>query len=95
MNLEQTESVRGVIDFTPNTDFPDICNKCVIHSNNGTLMLIPREGKWVLFSCPIVFKVVMPKAQPEAVGLLGWAVFGLGWADKLALSQGPAQASFG
>ena len=43
MQGEQTESVWGVIDFTPNTNFPDIRNKCVIHSNNGTCMLIPRE----------------------------------------------------
>ena len=44
MEGEQTEYVWGVIDFTPDTDFPDIRNKCVIHSNNGTCMLIPREG---------------------------------------------------
>ena len=43
MEGEQTEYVWGVIDFTPDTDFPDIRNKCVIHSNNGTCMLIPRE----------------------------------------------------
>ena len=44
MEGEQTEYVWGVIDFTPDTDFPDIRNKCVIHSNNGTCMIIPREG---------------------------------------------------
>ena len=44
MEGEQTEYVWGVIDFTPDTDFPDIRNKCVIHSNNGTCMVIPREG---------------------------------------------------
>ena len=43
MEGEQTEYVWGVIDFTPDTDFPDIRNKCVIHSNNGTCMIIPRE----------------------------------------------------
>ena len=44
MEGEQTEYIWGVIDFTPETDFPDIRNKCVIHSNNGTCMVIPREG---------------------------------------------------
>lgn len=44
MEGEQTEYVWGVIDFTPDTDFPDIRNKCVVHSNNGTCMVIPREG---------------------------------------------------
>ena len=43
MEGEQTDYVWGVIDFTPDTDFPDIRNKCVIHSNNGTCMVIPRE----------------------------------------------------
>ena len=44
MEGEQTEYVWGVIDFTPDTDFPDIRNKCVVHSNNGTCMTIPREA---------------------------------------------------
>jgi len=43
MEGEQTDDVWGVIDFTPNTDFPDIRNICLIHSNNGTCMIIPRE----------------------------------------------------
>ena len=43
MEGEQTEYVWGVVDFVPDTDFPDIRNKCVIHSNNGTCMVIPRE----------------------------------------------------
>ena len=28
----------------PETDFPDIRNRCAIHSNNGSCMIIPREG---------------------------------------------------
>ena len=44
MEGEQTEYVWGVIDFTPDTDFPDIRNKCVVHSNSGARMIIPREG---------------------------------------------------
>lgn len=28
----------------PKTDFPDIRNRCAIHSQNGSCMIIPREG---------------------------------------------------
>ncbi|KAF8202399.1 FAD binding domain-containing protein [Pholiota molesta] len=41
---EQTNYIWGVIDFTPDTDFPDIRNRTAIHSNNGSCMIIPREG---------------------------------------------------
>ena len=43
MEGEQTEYVWGVVDLTPDTDFPDIRSRCVIHSNNGSCMIIPRE----------------------------------------------------
>lgn len=41
---EQTNYVWGVIDLVPDTDFPDIRNRTAIHSNNGSCMVIPREG---------------------------------------------------
>ena len=44
MQGEQTEFVWGVIDFIPDTDFPDFRTKSAVHSNNGTCMVIPREG---------------------------------------------------
>ncbi|KIM44405.1 hypothetical protein M413DRAFT_442389 [Hebeloma cylindrosporum] len=44
MEGEQTEYIWGVVDLTPETDFPDIRNKSAIHSNNGSCMIIPREG---------------------------------------------------
>ena len=28
----------------PETDFPDIRNRCAIHSDTGSCMVIPREG---------------------------------------------------
>ncbi|KAF8826089.1 hypothetical protein HHX47_DHR6000683 [Lentinula edodes] len=43
MEGEQTEYVWGVVDLVPDTDFPDVRNKCAIHSNNGSCMIIPRE----------------------------------------------------
>lgn len=44
MEGEQTEYIWGVVDLTPETDFPDIRNRCAIHSNHGSCMIIPREG---------------------------------------------------
>ncbi|KAF7332387.1 hypothetical protein MKEN_00120500 [Mycena kentingensis (nom. inval.)] len=44
MEGSQTEFVWGVVDFVPKTDFPDIRNRCAIHSENGSCMVIPREG---------------------------------------------------
>jgi phenol 2-monooxygenase (NADPH) len=44
MEGEQTDYVWGVVDMVPDTDFPDIRNRCVIHSNHGSCMVIPREG---------------------------------------------------
>lgn len=34
----------GVMDTLAVTDFPDIRTKCAIHSKNGSILLIPREG---------------------------------------------------
>lgn len=33
--------------MVPETDFPDIRNRCAIHSTNGSCMIIPREGDTV------------------------------------------------
>ncbi|KAJ8473160.1 hypothetical protein ONZ45_g16403 [Pleurotus djamor] len=44
MEGEQTDYVWGVVDIVPDTDFPDIRNRCAIHSHNGSCMIIPREG---------------------------------------------------
>lgn len=39
-----SEYIWGVLDIVPSTDFPDIRNKCAIHSTNGSCMIIPREA---------------------------------------------------
>ncbi|KIL69101.1 hypothetical protein M378DRAFT_70250 [Amanita muscaria Koide BX008] len=41
---DQTDSVWGVIDIVPVTDFPYIRCKAVIPANSGTVINIPREG---------------------------------------------------
>lgn len=38
------DSVWGVMDVYARTNFPDIRKKAVIHSDAGSLMVIPREG---------------------------------------------------
>ena len=38
------DHIWGVIDTVPETNFPDIRNRCVIHSESGSCMVIPREG---------------------------------------------------
>ncbi|KAJ6619953.1 FAD binding domain-containing protein [Mycena sp. CBHHK59/15] len=44
MEGSQTDYVWGVVDMVPDTDFLDIRNRCAIHSENGSCMIIPREG---------------------------------------------------
>ncbi|KAF7302055.1 hypothetical protein MIND_00772000 [Mycena indigotica] len=44
MEGSQTDYVWGVVDMIPETDFPDIRNKSAVHSENGSCMVIPREG---------------------------------------------------
>ncbi|CZT08059.1 probable phenol monooxygenase [Rhynchosporium agropyri] len=40
---ETSDFIWGVIDFVADTDFPDIRRRSAIHSNNGSVMVIPRE----------------------------------------------------
>ncbi|KAF1958023.1 phenol 2-monooxygenase-like protein [Byssothecium circinans] len=41
---ETTDTVWGVMDIYPVTNFPDIRRKCTIHSQAGNILIIPREG---------------------------------------------------
>ncbi|KAF7294370.1 hypothetical protein HMN09_01166300 [Mycena chlorophos] len=47
MEGSQTDYIWGVVDMIPDTDFPDIRNKSAVHSDNGSCMIIPREGDMV------------------------------------------------
>ena len=43
-----TDYIWGVLDIIPITDFPDVRQRCAIHSANaGSVMIIPRENKLV------------------------------------------------
>jgi phenol 2-monooxygenase len=43
MDGEQSEFIWGVLDMVPDTDFPDVRNKSLVHSNHGSALLVPRE----------------------------------------------------
>jgi phenol 2-monooxygenase len=40
---ETSDHIWGVCDFVADTDFPDIRNRCAVHSSAGSVMVIPRE----------------------------------------------------
>ncbi|KAJ4392728.1 hypothetical protein N0V91_011294 [Didymella pomorum] len=40
---ETTDHIWGVSDFVATTDFPDIRKRCAVHSDAGSVMVIPRE----------------------------------------------------
>lgn len=40
---QRIEFIWGVLDMVPDTDFPDIRNKSLVHSNHGSALLVPRE----------------------------------------------------
>ncbi|KAJ5812014.1 FAD binding domain-containing protein [Penicillium riverlandense] len=41
---DSTNTLWGVIDLYPRTDFPDLRKKVILHSDAGQLGIIPREG---------------------------------------------------
>ena len=41
---DTVDSVWGVMDIFPQTDFPDIRKKAVLQTQAGSLLIIPREG---------------------------------------------------
>ncbi|EEU33337.1 uncharacterized protein NECHADRAFT_89551 [Fusarium vanettenii 77-13-4] len=47
LTADSIDEILGVLDIIPITDFPDIRYRCAIHSDSGSMMVIPREGKYV------------------------------------------------
>lgn len=41
---DSTDAVWGVMDIYPQTDFPDIRKKGILRTQEGSLLIIPREG---------------------------------------------------
>lgn len=48
MEGDSTDSKWGVMDVYVRTDFPDIRKKSIISSNHGNLLIIPREGDFLV-----------------------------------------------
>lgn len=65
MEGEQTDFVWGVMDTIPDTDFPDIRNRCAIHSDNGSIMVIPREGDKVRLYVQLSDKETGPATKAD------------------------------
>jgi phenol 2-monooxygenase len=42
---DSTDAVWGVMDIFPRTNFPDIRKKAVVQTPQGSLLIIPREGR--------------------------------------------------
>ncbi|KAI1484871.1 FAD binding domain-containing protein [Biscogniauxia mediterranea] len=45
---DSTDAVWGVMDVFPRTDFPDIRKKCLLLSSAGNMVIIPREGDYMV-----------------------------------------------
>ena len=41
---DSTDAVWGVMDVYPRTNFPDVRKKATLHSEDGVVLIIPREG---------------------------------------------------
>ncbi|KAI9464683.1 FAD binding domain-containing protein [Boletus coccyginus] len=63
MEGEQTDYIWGVVDIVPETNFPDIRNRTVIHSEKGSCMIIPREGDTV--------RLYTQLSDADVIGLTG------------------------
>lgn len=62
---DSSDAVWGVMDIFPRTNFPDIRKKSTIHSDMGSIVLIPREGGFM-----VRFYVQMPAGtDPKRVSL--------------------------
>jgi phenol 2-monooxygenase len=62
---DTSDTVWGVMDIYPLTNFPDIRRKCTIHSSSGNLLIIPREGGSL-----VRFYIQLPAgSQPKDVKL--------------------------
>lgn len=45
MEGDKKDQNFGVMDIVPLSDFPDMRQSCVIHSNSGSVMTVPRENR--------------------------------------------------
>lgn len=48
-----TDSVFGVVDIIPKSNFPDIRRVCYLRASTGTILLVPRSNKEVRLYVPV------------------------------------------
>jgi phenol 2-monooxygenase len=63
---ESSDFIWGVVDFVAETDFPDIRRRCAIHSDNGSVMVIPRETTATGEYLTRLYVHVQEEAKPES-----------------------------
>lgn len=63
---ETSDFIWGVVDFVAETDFPDIRRRCAIHSDNGSVMVIPRERIQTGEYLTRLYVHVQDEVQPES-----------------------------
>ncbi|KAK4184066.1 putative phenol 2-monooxygenase [Podospora australis] len=55
-----TDSVFGVVDFVPKSNFPDLRRVCYLRAATGTILLVPRSNKEVRMYIPVESGTVLP-----------------------------------
>ncbi|KAK3324410.1 FAD binding domain-containing protein [Cercophora scortea] len=55
-----TDSVFGVVDIVPKTNFPDIRRVCYLRADTGTILLVPRSNKEVRLYIPVESGSALP-----------------------------------
>ena len=56
MRGDQTDSIFGVMDIVPDTDFPDIRKVCYLQGPEGTILAVPRSNREVRMYVPLPSK---------------------------------------
>ncbi|KAK3900941.1 FAD binding domain-containing protein [Staphylotrichum tortipilum] len=55
-----TDSVFGVVDFIPKTNFPDIRRVCYLRAAKGTILVVPRNDREVRLYIPVESGSALP-----------------------------------
>ncbi|KAK4671666.1 hypothetical protein QC764_607840 [Podospora pseudoanserina] len=55
-----TDSVFGVVDMVPKSNFPDIRRVCYLRAASGTILLVPRSNKEVRMYIPVESGTALP-----------------------------------
>ncbi|KAK3687963.1 FAD binding domain-containing protein [Podospora appendiculata] len=55
-----TDSVFGVVDMVPKSNFPDIRKVCYLRADTGTILLVPRSNKEVRLYIPVESGSALP-----------------------------------